>query len=118
MDFKKKYKDMQLKSWNQFYKNFVIKAFEMNDDEYNSYLKGIRCPFGFIGKASKAKTIHENIKFIKGLDEELKKTISIMASGDLFAKKKLTVSEWLTSKKWQDFKTEEDYRHCLLRVWK
>jgi len=109
INLKENFKNEDTASWNQFYNNFALKAFEMNDEEYLEYLKSIRCPFGFIGKASKIKQVYKDIEHFKNIDNEVKIVASVIASGDLLQKENLSCDDWLKSLKWQDFKKEEKY---------
>ena len=102
----KNYNDVKTLSWDQFYTNFVVNSFNMSDEEYHEYLKSIKCPFGFIGKASKAKEEYKKIKDVKNLEDEIKKVVSVIASGNSFKKKNTSLNEWLRSKKWQDFNSK------------
>jgi|GEM_PF-4010979 len=106
---KDKYENKESHSWEQFKTNFVDKAFLMEDGEFLDYLKSIRCPFDFIGTASKTREIFKDIKSIENLDDETKKVIALIASGDFFKNKNITYKEWMQSKKWKNFKDDEEY---------
>jgi hypothetical protein len=104
-------KDNNLRGWQQFYKNFVNNSFIMNNDEYLVYLQNIRCPFGFIGTASKIKETYKIIEKLvpKKADKELIQTLAIICSGNFLGQRKITCEEWLNSKKWVDFKKNEEF---------
>ncbi|WP_428743097.1 hypothetical protein [Tenacibaculum sp.] len=97
------YKNLSILSWEQFYNSFVKEAFTMSDDDYLKHLKEVRCPFGFIGRASEAKKIYENLKDIEFFEEDVKKVISVITSGDFLKNKNLSLMEWLNDKFMIDF---------------
>lgn len=94
------YSSGELSSWKQFYENFVLPAFNMDNNEYSAYLKNIRCPFGFIGSVEETNNNHNTLKTFITLDEDVKKTIALILSGNLLQKKQVNLIEWLNLKEW------------------
>ena len=94
-------------SWKQFYTNFVVKAFELSDEAYTTYLKSIHCPFGFI---TNVKNIRENYKriTIDGISEELMKTLAVIGSTSFLKTLGIpSIEVWLSTKKWFSLNEEQ-----------
>ena len=104
-------KDNNLRGWQQFYENFISNSFVMNNDEYLAYLQDIRCPFGFIGTASKIKKIYNIIEKLvpKNADKELIQTLAIICSGSFLEQRNIKCEKWLNSNEWLDFNNNEEF---------
>ena len=106
---KENFENKKTPSFSQFYKNFASKAFELNDEEYLNYLRSIRCPFWFIGKASKIKEVYNDIQHIENIDKEIKKVISVITSSAFLEKKNIKLMDWLNSRNWQSLTSDNEY---------
>lgn len=104
--------------WVQIQKNCLDKAFQFNDEEFEAYLKNIRCPLP-IGKAScMKKKIKEYEEQELVFDTDILRFFSMLECSNFLIKNDIkSIQNWLEIQNWfdpqKDIKQERTIKEIL-----